>query len=39
MSQPTSDWSMAPPSELQNGAAVTPQLQDTSAKGQDDTRM
>lgn len=30
---------MAPPSEpQQNGAAVTPQLQDTVAKGQDDNR-
>lgn len=36
--QPTNDWSMAPPSEAQNGG-VTPQLLDTSAKGQDDNRM
>lgn len=38
--QPANDWSMAPPSEAeQNGAAVTPQLMDTTAKGQDDNRQ
>lgn len=37
--QPANDWNMVLPSEpQQNGAAVTPQLQDTTAKGQDDNR-
>lgn len=37
--QPTNDWSMAPLSESeQNGATITPQLTDTTAKNQDDNR-
>lgn len=37
--QPVTEWSMSPPSEPQpNGAAVSPQLQDDTAKTQNDNR-